>query len=188
MARGSLRSRVNARGEPRRLKNSEAEALLASEKRIESPITWAPDGTRYVRTTVTVTTTLGENLKMTGRISLKEPGRSGWTLTWGRKESGEHPESIRRLDLRDSHPNPDGERWNGQTHKHRWSEKDNNAWAYTPDDIPHEQPGSPVTRDNYREIFEAFAVECGVSLSDGYAWSEPDLDSPRSDSGLWEVP
>jgi hypothetical protein len=135
-----------------------------------------------------VTTVLGEHLKMTGRIPLAVPGRSHWTLVWGRKEAGETPESIRRLDLRDGHLNPDGERWDQKTHKHRWSEMENNAWAYTPDDIPHEQPGSPVTRDNYREVFEAFAAECGVSLSDGYTWSEPDLDSLRSDPGLWEVP
>lgn len=187
MSSHPLRRRIVGRGEIRYLKDVEAEALLARPKSIGATVEWKPANAQNLRMSVAVENALGENLALTGRISATYPGRSGWCLVWGQKAASEHPEAIRRLDLRDTHRNPDGEWWRRKTHKHRWSEADNNSWAYTPTDIPHEIPGSNVTEDNYREIFEAFAAECGITLGDGYRWTDPNVRSVIANPGIWEI-
>lgn len=186
MSRGNVRARLRAAGEMRFLTDGEAAALLTAEKMVDEPLSWEEQSERYVRTQVAVVNSLGEYLYLTGKVNRRRPGASSWALVWGRKVALEHPESIRRLDLRGRHRNPDGELWHDRTHKHRWSAADNNSWAYTPDDIPHEIPGSVVGVDNYREVFEAFAAECGVSLGDGYEWSDPPLEDATEQTGLWE--
>lgn len=186
MSRGKVRARLRAVGEMRFLTDGEAAALLTAEKMVDEPLSWEEQSERYVRTQVAVVNGLGEYLYLSGKVNRRRPGASSWALVWGRKVDGEHPESIRRLDLRGKHRNPDGEWWHGRTHKHRWSVADNNAWAYTPDDIPHEVTGSVVGVDNYREVFEAFAAECAVTLGDGYEWSDPPLEEATQQTGLWE--
>jgi len=111
---------------------------------------------------------MNERLVLMGRIPLVVPWSSHWLLVWGKKVEREQPETIRRLDLRDDHPNPDGKLFEGATHKHRWSVADNNAWAYAPDDIPHDPSIPPLIEDNYRAIFEAFANECGIKFGPDY--------------------
>jgi hypothetical protein len=48
---------------------------------------------------------------------------------------GQH---LRRLDVNGSHGNRTGDRevWNERTHKHTFSEQDQDTLAYTPGDIP----------------------------------------------------
>ena len=135
----------------------------------------------------TVFNSLGETLQLVGRVSLAVPESSHWALLWGAKQALEHPEAVRRLDLRDGHVNPDGKRWDDETHKHLWSAADGNDWAYTPDDIPHEVGPSRVGPDDYRAIFEAFAMECGIGFGLDYRWTDPVLDLPAQ-TDLWEVP
>lgn len=178
---------MRSAGDLRFLTDGEADALLAAEKQVDRPVAWTEQtDSRFVRMEVPVSNALSENLYLTGRINRLRPGVSGWALIWGRKAFREHPESIRRLDLRDTHRNPDGQWWRKQTHKHRWSAADNNDWAYTPDDIPHDQSASAVDADDYRAVFEAFAAECGVSLGRCYRWEEPVLTLDAGETGLWE--
>ena len=108
-------------------------------------------------------------------------------LIWGDKPQYEQPVNLRRLDLHDRHRNPDGEAWERQTHKHRWSWTSGNAWAYTPTDIPHDPEPLPAGSDDYRAVFEAFAHECGVGLGPDYKWADPDL-SVADAQPLWVVP
>ena len=90
---------------------------------------------------------------------------------------------LRRLDVNGSHRNRTGvrEAWVERTHKHRWSEAQADADAYTPGDIPS-IPLTSVTGDHYRQVVEAFCGECGIALAGGYRWSAPDLNS--SDDAL----
>jgi hypothetical protein len=180
----------------RSLTDPEAVALLDDPKItkvIASVVEWKVSRTSTrrraaeVRTKVPVINSLGENLVIDGRIAVSCPWASHWQFTWGDKTREEHPTTIRRLDLRDDHVNPDGTVWDRQTHKHRWSVRDGNDWAYTPSDIPHGVDIDPDVPDDYREIFEAFAKEVGVGFTPDYAWTDP----PRGDGWqdeLWEVP
>lgn len=191
MAR-SIRSRLARLSDLRHLTDAEAKALLADPGLVANgPVRWSlvgsPENPTQVRTTLRVYNTYGENLRLFGRIALAVPHCSHWGLVWGLKDAGEHPAPLRRLDLRDDHRNPDGEEWNDRTHKHRWSAADGNAWAYTPDDIPHDRTPGSVGPDDYRAIFEAFAAECAVDLGPDYGWGDPPLSLPAQPD-LWEVP
>lgn len=189
MSKRALRGRLKRAGEQRKLTDGEADALLACVKNVIAPVEWIPHDRKWFRMAVEVSNSLDERLKLTGNISRDTPGRSSWTFTWGDKRANEFPEQLRRLDLRGKHlGNADGAVWDYETHKHRWTQADGDREAYTPIDIPHEKPGSAMTRDDYRVIFEAFAAECGIGLGRGYLWSEPDLDGQQATTdGLWEV-
>jgi hypothetical protein len=176
-----------------RLTDSGAAALLDSSvsKTVNEEVVWTAGGARSgegseVRMRVSVFNSMNEPLFVTGRIELDNPLASHWLLVWGTKRGGQHSVNLRRLDLRDSHPNPDGQRWDHATHKHTWSEADGNAWAYTPTDIPHDQSPSFVGHDDYRLICEAFLAECGIELGPDYKWSEPPLDAGTPT--LWSPP
>lgn len=191
-ARG-LRRRASDLGDFRCLTDAEAQALLASSKQVNESVQWTSsklvDGViAEVRMQVPVLNPAGERLVVAGRVSARKPQASHWMLVWGSKAFREQPETIRRLDLRDDHINPDGEVWQGQTHKHKWSVNENNAWAYTPDDIPHDPEPLPVTPEDYRAVFEAFAGEVGVAFGAAYSWSDPQLPPPQPPVTLWEVP
>ena len=187
MSSSNARARRRKAGELRRLTDAEAAAVLDVDKTVSGLVEWVAIDKRFVRMDVQIHNPSGENLKLTAKVNLLRPGASSWALVWGSKGAAEHEESIRRLDMRGRHRNPDGELWLATSHKHRWSSVDNNDWAYTPDDIPHEMPGSVVSVDNYREVFEAFAAECNIGLADGYEWSDPPMDFPPEPAGLWEA-
>lgn len=96
-----------------------------------------------------------------------------------------HGTHLRRLDVNGSHRNRtrDREQWIERTHKHLWSEVNDDAEAYTPCDIPS-VPLTEVTGEHYRRVFEAFCGECGIDLVADFRWSDP-LTSLR-DSSLGE--
>ncbi len=140
-----------------------------------------------MRCRVEVFNSIGETLWVAGRIHRDHPHRPHWIFGWGCKVQQEQPVNLRRLDLRDSHSNPDGESWHQATHKHVWSAASGNAWAYTPSDIPHDADPEPVGADDYRLVFEAFAHESGIVFGPDYKWAVPDL-APDPATPLWEVP
>ncbi len=74
-----------------------------------------------------------------------------------------------RLVLDGSHRNHVGEPgvWRDETHKHRWTNLHGDAIAYSLGDITA-KPGAAVGADEYRAVFEAFAAECEISLTEGY--------------------
>lgn len=81
---------------------------------------------------------------------------------------------IRRLDVRGSHTNPDPEReeWQLQTHKHRFTDRWGDRWAYTPDDLPPTPADTDVPAREYRQVFEAYCHECNIDTSQ-LAWEDP---------------
>jgi hypothetical protein len=193
-----LRRSIESLAEFRLLTDVEAHRLiddLSVTKVIDEPVVWEVTRTRNqrpaeVRMKVTVENSLSERLVLDGRITLEFPWRSHWVLTWGSKSHHERPETIRRLDLRDKHRNPDGQAWGRETHKHLWSVEHGNSVAYTPIDIPHDPAVPPVRPDDYRAIFEAFAHEVNIDFGSEYIWQDPPLDTPETmvDPTIWEVP
>ncbi len=172
----------------RELTDPEAQALLSSDctRTVNEAVEWTAAGGES-RFSVQVFNTRSETLTLRGRINEAVPHRSHWLLVWGDKRRQEHAVVLRRLDLRDDHDNPDGQAWRGETHKHTWSQDEDNAWAYTPDDIPHDPDPGPVGADDYRAIFEAFVAECGVGFGPDYCWTDPKLDGDELGT-LWRVP
>lgn len=191
----SVSKRAKRLAEFRHLTDAEAEALLddATSRTISAPVEWEVSQSRggvpsEVRFTVPVHTSLGETLSIKGRIELDAVQASHWVLVWGDKTREEQPVAIRRLDLRDTHRNPDGQWWDRQTHKHLWSAADGNDWAYTPTDIPHDPSPDPDGPDDYGQVFEAFVAECKIELGPDYKWTDPPLHQQRADQPMWEVP
>ncbi len=189
MAASSFRRRASSLDGYRLLTDPEAFYLLSEEagNEINETVVWHGAGTANVRCRVAVLNDRGERLSLRGRISLRFLECSHWMVVWGDKAHQEHPEEIRRLDLRDDHDNPDGATWRSVTHEHRWSEAEGNSWAYTPDDIPHDPDRAYVGADDYRAIFEAFAAESKIGFGPDYTWTDPPLRE-EGNPGLWEVP
>ena len=194
----ALKTSVLDLSEFRRLTNQEAGRLIDDpkvSKTIGEPILWTVTRSRSgrpseVRTKVVVVDSLNERLFMDVRIAVERPWQSHWIMTWGNKMHHEHPEQIRRLDLRDDHRSPTGTNYRRQTHKHLWSVEDGNAVAYTPHDIPHDPATPPVAPDDYRAIFEAFAREVHIEFAPDYVWEDPPVEVLQEgiDPTLWEVP
>lgn len=193
-AKSRIRDAVESLADFRHLTDAEAAKLLCQGGLIDEPVEWTVMRTRNdrpaeFRAKVAVENPSGERIFIGGRILIERLWASHWVLVWGDRRHHERSASIRRLDLRDDHVNPDGEVWDRQTHKHLWSVEDNNAVAYTPDDIPHDPSAPPVTQDDYRAIFEAFAAEVNVDLGPNYEWSDPPIEEFLDvDMRMWEVP
>jgi len=194
----SLRASMQLLEAFRLLTDEEAKRLISDpsvSKVVAERVAWTVTMTRNhrpteIRARVSVVNSLKERMYLDGRILVERPWQSHWVLTWGSKAHHEQPESLRRLDLRDSHRNPDGQVWERQTHKHLWSVADGNAVAYTPEDIPHDPATPPVTPDDYRAIFEAFAREMSIDLAPDYTWEDPPVSDVQGcvDPTIWEVP
>ena len=194
----SHRTSILDLSEFRRLTDREVQRLIDDpkvNKVISEPVQWSVTRARNdrpleVRTKVAVVNSMGERLFLDGRILVERPWQSHWALTWGSKTHHEHPETIRRLDLRDDHRNPDGIVWDRKTHKHLWSVEDGNSVAYTPQDIRHDAATPPVTGDDYRAIFEDFARETHIRFAPDYVWEDPQIEALQQGIGptLWEVP
>lgn len=190
-----VKESVEALAAFRRLTDTEAEKLIAQGGLADEPVVWTVTRTRNgrpteIRTKVRVDNPSSERVFIGGRIILERPWESHWVVVWGDRRHHEDPESVRRLDLRDDHTNPDGEVWDRRTHKHLWSAEMNNRVAYTPDDIPHDPAVPPVSPDDYRAIFEAFAAEVHVELGPEYEWSDPPIEEyfDAAETTMWEVP
>jgi hypothetical protein len=122
-----------------------------------------------VRAELPVRNAGGHPVRMHIRILRPLPWRYHFVLNIGRL-------CVRRLDVRDSHTNPDEERerWVLRTHKHRFTDRWGDRWAYTPDDLPPTQDGGEVTAEEYREVFEAYCRECNIDTSQ-LVWEDPPI-------------
>lgn len=139
------------------------------------PVTWVQVGTT-VRARMGLHNSRALPLILHAQVLIHKP----WKFTTFLMLYDVH---LRRLDVNGSHRNRTGvrETWIERTHKHRWSESLADADAYTPCDIPS-IPLTNVTGEHYRQVLEAFCIECGIALADGYWWSAPDLTSSSDDA------
>lgn len=151
------------------LNEREVDLLVTNPKRLVGDVVWHPLA-RNDRATLSVGNTQGQSLQLRLRIAHAAPDRLHAMLMRGHQ-------TLRRLDVRDDHANPDGTTWAGATHKHRWTDRHGDAEAYTPTDIP--EPDGAVTPSDYRRIVEAFCHECNIDTS-GLTWTEPTLGKEKS--------
>jgi hypothetical protein len=147
-----------------------AQVILGPEAKLELrvPVRWS-DRLTSVRAEMAVHNTHGLAVVVGLQVTKDKP----WKPTAYLMTEGVH---LRRLDINGRHTNRFGEheQWRWRTHKHRWCEAHQTAWAYTPQDIP-EVPLSGVTHGHLQSVFEAFLDECGIVRGGAYVWSNPGL-------------
>lgn len=158
-----------------RITEAQVELLLASDLSIVGEPVWTLTH-QDCRAELAVHNHAGQNVRRNIRIVRAIPSRYHLVLRWGRTE-------MRKLDVRDDHRNPDQARevWELRTHKHRFTDEWGHAWAYTPDDIP-DTSNPTASLDEYAEVFDAFAAECGINL-DRFTWLDPPIET--RERGLW---
>lgn len=153
-----------------RLDNNLAALILGETARLELrvPMRWETR-TTAVSAQMGVHNAHGRPLLLGVQVLIPKP----WKLTAYLMIYGQH---LRRLDVNGSHGNRTGDRevWNERTHKHTFSERHQDAVAYTPGDIPA-VPSANVGGEHYRGAFEAFCAEHSIKLTGEYRWIDPVL-------------
>jgi hypothetical protein len=124
---------------------------------------------------VPVANSIGEPIRLYMHVPVRIRWQYSLVLVWRKRP-------IRRLDVRGSHVNQcdgSGERWIGETHKHRWRDAYGDSWAYTPTGLP-DTANRTVEQDEYRQMFESFCEECSIQVE--ATWIDPDFDGPYQDT------
>lgn len=123
--------------------------IMEESKVIAANIAWRPDGRNYSLEARVLVPSLGELLRLVGRVGVRN---HSFSLLYRNIP-------IRRFCTIRSHRNPDGQRII-QPHKHRYIEAaEELAWAYVPDDI---------RLGNINEEFQDFLGECNITLIGSY--------------------
>lgn len=139
------------------LTNSEVDRILKAEKAVGQDVRWEidPDKRPWAKCELIVTSELGLNLKLYLNWNVEEPSIFSYSLVLN------NAYRIAGLDFNGSHRNKHMDRdvWQVRTHKHRWTEKCRNSWAYTPKDIATGDPS---------EVFNLFCKECNISFSGSF--------------------
>ena len=140
--------------------------------KVAEPVAWVREG-HHVKAVVSVVGVgVNTNLVMDLLIKTKMPGQYTYQL---RQKPGVN---LRRLDVRGSHTNRaetgNEEVWRFRTHKHRFRDRFEDTFAYTPDDIP-DTASSPLCPepDEHGRVFDAFCAECGIDPAG--QWTDPPL-------------
>jgi hypothetical protein len=131
---------------------TDVEAVLSRGAVIKSEFRWHRVGrTNWKAEAWLEETYEGARVKLVGTYNSRTHNLS-YTLVWAGCR-------IRSLDIGGPpHPNPDGALL-PTPHKHRWTDKHRDRWAYTPTDI--------LSR-GLRGIFYEFLGECNVSMEGDY--------------------
>lgn len=156
------------------LTRKQIEVLLEAELIVVDVLKWEPGSAGWVRAVVAVDNSHGLPLRLNLQVSTRLPGAYSYSLLNG-------GQTLRRLDVRGSHANNGAcgsdERWVRRTHKHHYTDEHGDRCAYTPTDLP-DTPGGlgTVAPGEYRRLFEAFCVECGIEVQT--RWREPVRHEP----------
>ena len=134
---------------------TEAERIIAAEKRIAGDIAWKYDPARnqtWAKFEKEVENELGLNLVVYGNTSLIIRGKSSFSLVLNGNFR------VFGLDVNGSHRNKhtDSKEWRGQTHKQRWTDLCRNRFAYTPDEIIPSEANA---------AFREFCRECSIDFT-----------------------
>lgn len=131
----------------------QAEYIVAAKKSINTNVEWAyhlREG--YAKCQLTVSNTLGMNLKVYGNVNMEEPTIFSFSLILS------NAYRIRGLDVSGSHKNKhtDSDEWRGRTHKHKWSDRCRESFAYTPVEI--------IPSHDIAQAFKVFCNECSIDF------------------------
>jgi len=135
------------------LTEQQSDRIVAAQKGIKTNVEWAyhpKEG--YAKCQLTVANILGVNLKVYGNVNMEEPTIFSFSLILN------NTYRIRGLDVSGSHGNKhtDSNKWRGETHKHKWSDRCREAFAYTPIET--------ILSDDIVQAFNAFCKECNIDF------------------------
>ena len=152
------------------LTEDEADRLVAAPKTISGDLVWSHDVDRgWAKSELKVASELGVDLRVYSNINMKEPSLFSFALLVNRVFR------IRGLCINRGHVNKhtNNEKWWPGTHKHRWTDRCRDRFAYTPAESISSDVG---------EAFRQFCTECAITF-DGQIRPLP----PRQ-IGFGEVP
>ncbi len=129
------------------LQEAEAEHIVRLPKRVKGPNNWQQrdDGNWYMEMPVEAPEQWP--LRLYGRFNPRT-GCYTFILFCGTL-------NVRRLDVGKRHHNPDCNDV-GPVHKHTWTDRSGDKWAYEPSDIS--------SANSIRETFFAFLAECHIAF------------------------
>ncbi len=130
-----------------------ADNIIAAPKSIQDDVVWIyrlKEG--YAKFELQVANELGVNLKIAGNLNMEAPTIFSFSLIYN------NAYRIRGLDVNGSHKNKhtDNNEWRSMTHKHRWSNRCREAFAYTPGEVFNSQ--------NISHAFNTFCTECNIDF------------------------
>lgn len=128
-----------------------ANSIINMPKRIEERMKWKekPHGSGIFTFEVQIENTEAHNLVLYCTYNTKL-NRFSFTVSYNKINR------IRGLDIGKEHINPPPKRERiGKKHKHRWTDKHQDRWAYEPDDIT---TGAPI-----KQVFQEFLRECNIT-------------------------
>lgn len=134
------------------LNESEVAKIIQATKAIMQDICWEKNPNEsWFKSEVEVKNKLRLNLKMHLNANSRYYGLYSFTLILN------NAFRIAGLDVNGSHKNKhtDSNNWKGETHKHKWTDRCRDGWAYTPDDIDVKSMGS---------AFISFCKECEIDF------------------------
>jgi hypothetical protein len=135
------------------LTEQEAERIVAASKSINTNVEWTYRPSEgYAKCQLAVRNVLGVNLKVYGNVNMEEPTIFSFSLIVN------NAYRIRGLDVNGSHRNrhTDDNEWRGMTHKHRWSDRCREAFAYTPPEA--------IYPNDIGQAFRTFCDECSIKF------------------------
>jgi len=133
------------------LTDAEIEGLLQVPKKVQADVKWRIDSMQnWIKCELEVENEIKTNLKLNLNCNYEERSLFSFSLILN------NAYRIAGLDYNGSHRNrhKDGNFWNSKTHKHRWTERCRDSWAYTPEDI--------ISSD-IKEVFVLFCKECNIT-------------------------
>jgi len=134
------------------LTDAEVEKILQTPKLIQEDVQWYLDANQsWAKCELNVENQLKLNLRLYLNWNTEEQSMFSFSLILS------NAYRIAGLDFNGSHKNrhTDNSAWRGETHKHKWTERCRDSWAYTPED----------TMDGSIEnVLNAFCKECHIEF------------------------
>lgn len=134
------------------LNEVEVTRIMQASKSIIQDIYWEKNPNEsWFKSEVEVKNKLRLNLKMHLNVNSKYYDLYSFTLILN------NAFRIAGIDLNGSHKNKhtDSNGWKGETHKHKWTDRCRDGWAYTPDDIEE---------TSMETAFISFCKECAIDF------------------------
>ena len=134
------------------LSETDVESIIREKKQIRDDVRWQSKPNRSWLT-AGLDVIHPRHIKLTMHLNINTLLREKFTYALFLNGSYR----IRALDINGSHKNKhhDANEWISQIHKHKWTDKCYDRFAYTPDDI---------TGSSHEDIFRQFCVECNIDF------------------------
>jgi hypothetical protein len=132
------------------------ELLASGELSVSGHYSWREASNKaWIKIDIPVWSEARHNLKICLSLNREEPSLYSFALIFN------NAFRVRAVDFNGSHTNKhtDNNEWIGQTHKHKWTDKCNDRFAYTPTDIT-----SLTLEDQLKEFCNECGIDCSVTI------------------------